>query len=191
MQEDLMGIIPEKVWNLYDGRVFRLAKERLRLPNGVMAELEVIRHPGASAIVPLLGDNTVVMIRQYRHAAGGFLWEIPAGTMNPGESPVECARRELPEEVGYQARSFQVLGEIFPVPGYSDERIHIFLATDLTRGRQKLDKDEVLDVKLIPLEKALEMVKKGEIRDAKTIIGLFFMMLKKREHMHEPNSNRP
>jgi ADP-ribose pyrophosphatase len=191
MQEDLMGIIPEKVWNLYDGRVFRLAKERLRLPNGVMAELEVIRHPGASAIVPLLGDNTVVMIRQYRHAAGGFLWEIPAGTMNPGESPVECARRELPEEVGYQARSFQVLGEIFPVPGYSDERIHIFLATDLTRGRQKLDKDEVLDVKLIPLEKALEMVKKGEIRDAKTIIGLFFMMLKKREHMQEPNSNRP
>jgi len=186
-----MGIIPEKVWNLYDGRVFRLAKERLRLPNGVMAELEVIRHPGASAIVPLLGDNTVVMIRQYRHAAGGFLWEIPAGTMNPGESPVECARRELPEEVGYQARSFQVLGEIFPVPGYSDERIHIFLATDLTRGRQKLDKDEVLDVKLIPLEKALEMVKKGEIRDAKTIIGLFFMMLKKREHMQEPNSNRP
>lgn len=175
-----MDIIPEKVWNLYDGRVFRLTKERLTLPNGVTTELEVIRHPGAAAIVPLLGDNMVVMIRQYRHAAGGFLWEIPAGTMNPGENPVECARRELPEEVGYRARSFQTLGEIFPVPGYSDERIHIFLATGLTRSRQNLDVDEVLDVKLMRVEEALEMIKKGEIRDAKTIIGLFLMMLREK-----------
>ena len=175
-----MDIIPEKVWNLYDGKVFRLAKERLTLPNGVTTELEVIRHPGAAAIVPLLGDNMVVMIRQYRHAAGGFLWEIPAGTMNPGENPVECARRELPEEVGYRARSFQILGEIFPVPGYADERIHIFLATGLTRSRQNLDVDEVLDVKLMRVEEALEMIKKGEIRDAKTIIGLFLMMLREK-----------
>ena len=118
------------------------------------------------------------MIRQYRHAVGQFIWEVPAGTINPGESPIECAKRELPEEVGYRARVFRKLGEIFPVPGYSDEHIHIFWATGLTPGRQNLDADEVLDVKPIPLEEALEMITKGEIRDAKTIIALFFTKLK-------------
>ena len=173
-----MGIIPHEVWDLYKGKVFRLSKERLTLPNGETAELEVIRHPGAAAIVPLLPDRRVVMIKQYRHAVGQFVWEVPAGTINPGESPIECAKRELPEEVGYRARTFQELGKIFPVPGYSDEHIHIFLATGLTPGSQNLDADEVLDVKPIPLEEALEMINRGEIRDAKTIIALFFMTLK-------------
>jgi ADP-ribose pyrophosphatase len=172
-----MGIIPDEVWDLHRGKVFRLSKERLMLPNGEKVELEVIRHPGAAAIVPLLADHRVVMIKQYRHAAGQFLWEIPAGTLNPGESPVECAKRELPEEAGYRARVFKKLGEIYPVPGYSDELIHIFLATGLTPGRQNLDADEVLDVKPITLEEALEMIKRGEIRDAKTIIGLFFFFM--------------
>ncbi len=172
-----MGIIPHEVWDLYKGKVFRLSKERLTLPNGETAELEVIRHPGAAAIVPLLPDRRVVMIKQYRHAVGQFLWEVPAGTLDPGESPNECARRELPEEVGYRAHSFRALGEIIPVPGYSDEHIHIFVATGLIPDRQNLDEDEVLVVKPIPLEEALEMVKRGEIQDAKTIIALYFTML--------------
>lgn len=158
---------------VYQGKVFSLFKERVVLPNGVVTDMDTIRHPGAAAIVPLLEDRHVVMIRQYRHAIGEFLLEIPAGTLDKGETALECARRELVEEVGYEASKFRKIGEIVPVPGYSNERIHIFLATGLKLSRQDLNQDEVLEIELLPLSTALDMVRQREIYDAKTIAGLF------------------
>ncbi len=157
---------------LHQGRVFRLTRERITLPNGVSADLEIIRHPGAAAVVPLADEHTVLLIRQYRHAVGGYIWEIPAGTLDPGEEPLECARRELVEETGFSASSWHRLGETTPLPGYSDERIHIFLAAELTPEAQNLDGDELLTVRRTPLEEAVEMIYRGEIHDGKTLSGL-------------------
>jgi ADP-ribose pyrophosphatase len=142
------------------------------LENGVTVDLDIVRHPGAAAMVPLMPGNTLLMIRQYRHAAGGYIWEIPAGTLDPDEMPLECAKRELIEEIGYSAATWYKLGEITPVPGYSDERIHIFCARDLTPARQHLDRDEILHVHEIPFDEAVKMAQKGEIADAKTLSGL-------------------
>jgi len=158
---------------LHKGRVFSLVRERVALENGIAVDLDIIRHPGAAAMVPLTENRTLMMIRQYRHAVGGFVWEIPAGTLNPEETPLECAKRELVEEIGYSACTWHKLGEITPVPGYSDERIHVFCATGLSPAVQHLDKDEILHVHEIGFEEALKMVERGEICDAKTISGLF------------------
>lgn len=158
---------------LHHGRVFRLVREKVTLSNGTTVDLDLIRHPGAAAMVPLGRDNSLILIRQYRHAVGDFLWEIPAGTLNPEEVPLECARRELIEETGYAAGRWEKLGEIVPVPGYSDERIHIFLATELNPARQNLDPDEILHVHSLPMEKAFEMIETGAIQDSKTISSLF------------------
>ncbi len=157
---------------IHEGRVFRLQEENITLPNGVTVNIDIIRHPGASAIVPISDGGDVVLIRQYRHAAGGFIWEIPAGTLNKGETALACARRELVEETGFSAQVFHELGKIVPVPGYSDERIHLFLANRLGPARQNLDRDELLDVHQIPFDEAIDMIKKGEIVDGKTIVGL-------------------
>lgn len=166
--------------NIYNGKVVVLNVESVTLPNGATAELEIVRHPGASAIVPLKEDGTVVLIRQYRHAVSGFIYEIPAGKLDRGEDPVVCAARELEEEVAYRAARFELLSSIFTAPGFADEVIHIYLATGLTQGRQKLDHDEVLDIIEVPLEKAIGMVQAGEIRDAKSIAGLLTAYLRTR-----------
>ena len=160
------------VKNIYTGRVITLNLETVSLPNGATVELEIIRHPGAAAIVTLKADGTVVLIRQYRHAAGTFIYEIPAGKLHPGEDPRECAARELEEEVGYRADRFDLLASIYTAPGFADEVIHIYEAGGLTPGRQHLDHDEVLDVVETPLETALRMIVDGAIRDGKTIVGL-------------------
>jgi ADP-ribose pyrophosphatase len=158
--------------NIYTGQVVTLNIDTVKLPNGVTVDLEVVRHPGAAAMVPMKDEITVIMIRQFRHAAGGFIYEIPAGKLHPGEDPLDCAARELEEEIGYTSRSFTLLSSIFTAPGFTDEVIHIYQATGLEKGMQQLDRDEVLEVVELPLKEAIQKIKDGVIRDAKTIVGL-------------------
>jgi ADP-ribose pyrophosphatase len=152
------------VRNIYTGKVVTLNVDTVKLPNGVTIDLETIRHPGAAAVVPMKDDGTVVLIRQFRHAAGGFIYEIPAGKLSPGEDPLHCAARELEEEVGYRAASFELLSSIFTAPGFADEVIHVYKATGLIQGRQQLDHDEVLEIVEMPLSAAM-----GKIDDLQEI----------------------
>ncbi len=164
--------------NIYTGKVITLNVDTVQLPNGITVDLETIRHPGAAAVVPVKDDGTVVLIRQFRHAAGGFIYEIPAGKLAPGEDPLHCASRELEEEVGYRASTFELLSSIFTAPGFADEVIHVYKATGLTKGRQHLDRDEVLDVIEMPLSEAITKIENGTIRDGKTILGLQAVYIK-------------
>ncbi|MBW2566952.1 MAG: NUDIX hydrolase [Deltaproteobacteria bacterium] len=176
-----MSLKVHNITNLYNGKIFNVALEKVTLPNGVIKDREVVRHPGAAAMVPLLDDGNVVLVKQHRHAVNNYLWEIPAGTLEPDEEPVACARRELIEETGYEANNFDKLTEILPAPGYTDESIHIFLATGLNAVGQKLEDDEILTVQPTPFDKAIEMIKTGEIQDAKTIVGLLLTSMRKRK----------
>jgi len=158
---------------VYKGRVVHLFVDDVALPNGQSVELEVIRHPGASAVVPLDWNGEVILIRQYRHAAGGFIYEVPAGKLDSGEPPETCAARELIEEAGVEAGRIDSLGSILTTPGFTDEVIHLYLARELFPAEQKLEHDEVLTVERVPLGRALEMCANGAIRDAKTVCALF------------------
>lgn len=160
------------VRNIYTGKIITLNIDTVTLPNGATIDLEMVRHPGAAAIVPMKDDGAVVLIKQFRHAAGGFIYEIPAGKLDKGEDPKVCAARELEEEVGYQPGSLELLSSIFTAPGFTDEIIHIYKATGLRPGRQRLDRDEVLEVVEVPLQRAIAMISEGTIRDAKTMVGL-------------------
>jgi ADP-ribose pyrophosphatase len=165
--------------NLYRGRVLTLNVETVELPNGATTDLEIVRHPGAAAIVPMKPDGSVILIRQYRHATGGYIYEIPAGKLNPGEDPRDCAARELEEEIGFRAGSLELLTSIFTAPGFTDEVIHVFLGTGLAPGRQQLDRDEVLEIVEMPLDKAVTLVRDRTITDAKTIVGLQMVFLRR------------
>ncbi|MDM8538333.1 NUDIX hydrolase [Desulfobacterales bacterium HSG17] len=173
-----MSVIINHCNEIYSGRIFNMVRENVTLKNGVTIDIDTIHHPGASAIVPIDENNRVVMIRQYRHAMGRYIWEIPAGTLNMGEEPLECAKRELIEETGFSGHQWEKLGEITPVPGYSDERIHIFLATKIKAAVQNLDADEILDVHEILIYDAVSMIEQGKIQDSKTICGLFMALHK-------------
>ena len=166
---------------VYKGRVVTLNLETVTLPNGVSVELEVVRHPGAAAIVPLKDDRTVILIRQYRLAAGGYIYEIPAGKLHPGEDPMDCATRELEEEIGYRAGHLDKIATFFTAPGFTDEVMHLYVASNLIPGAQALDSHEVLEIVEMSLEKAMAHILDGTIRDAKTIIGLQAMYLRRTE----------
>ncbi len=165
---------------IYTGMIVNVNVDTVTLPNGFTVDLEVVRHPGAAAVVPMKDDGTVILIRQFRHAAAGFIYEIPAGKLHPGEDPIACAARELEEEIGYKAGKLELLSSIFTAPGFTDEMIHIYLATGLTVGRQQLDHDEVLEVIELPLLEAIKMIETGAIRDAKSIVGLQTIYLRNR-----------
>ena len=161
-----------KTKEIYSGKIFSFVTEDVTLPNDSRTEMAFVQHPGSTAVVPLLDDNTVIMEIQYRHPVRDYLFEIPAGTMDPGESPLACARRELEEETGYVADEFIELGEVHILPAYSNEKIHVYLARGLTPSRQNLDQDEIIKVVTHPLDQVLEMITAGRITDALTILSL-------------------
>jgi ADP-ribose pyrophosphatase len=165
---------------IYTGRVVRLDVDTVRFPDGSTGQLELIRHPGAAAIVPCASDPpgadpTILLIRQYRYATGGQLWEIPAGTLDPGEDPEACARRELLEETGVTAARLQRLTSIWTTPGFTNEVIHLYLATGLTSGEPSRERDEFIEVVPQPLSRVLALIRDGEIRDAKTVAAILYM----------------
>lgn len=158
---------------VHRGRVFEMGVERVRLPDDREVVLDVLVHPGAAAIVPLAPDGTILMIRQFRHAAGGYLWEIPAGTLDAGEEPLACAHRELAEEAGVSATEMVPLGEIVPVPGYSTERIHLFLARGLRPAAGSLDEDELIaEVRPVPAAEVVGWLADGSLVDAKSAVAI-------------------
>jgi ADP-ribose pyrophosphatase len=157
---------------VFSGRIFSVSVESHPLPDGRMADFELVRHPGGAAVLPILDDGRVVLLRQFRPAAGGVIWEIPAGRMESGETPADCVIRELAEEAGYQSQQLESLGEMLPAVGFCTERIYLFVARGLTAVPQALEPDEYLEVLPLDAEEALAMVDRGEISDGKTLLAL-------------------
>ncbi len=157
---------------IYKGKVVHLFVESVTLPNATTIDMEVVRHPGAAAVVPLLENGKVVLIRQYRYATGGYLYEIPAGKLSDGEPPETCAVRETEEETGWHIGRLDKLTTIFTAPGFCDEQIHLYLGTKLTRSRQQLDPDEVLEVVELPFDDAIQKIDDQIICDAKSVVAL-------------------
>jgi len=164
----------------YAGRFLKLDVDTVRAPDGTEIQLEMIRHPGASAVVPMLSglddpDPKILMLRQYRYAADGTMWEIPAGVLQPGEDPLACAHRELEEETGAKAEKVEHLTTIYTTPGFTDERIHLYWATGITVGKPRHEADEFIEVRVESLSRVLNLIGSGEITDSKTIVALLFL----------------
>ena len=165
---------------VHEGRVVHLSVDQVRFPDGSEGSLELIRHAGAAAVVPFVDppgspDPGILLLRQYRYASGGYLYEVPAGLpRGPDEAWAECARRELAEETGYRAARVEYLTRIFTTPGFTNEVIHLFVATGLAPGDTARDADEFITVRSLPFSQALEMVRTGEIVDCKTVAALLY-----------------
>ena len=164
---------------VYTGRVLNLDMDSVRFPDGTVGELEMIRHAGASAVLPFvsdpLGDDPqLLLIRQYRYAAERVLYEIPAGRLDPGETALECATRELLEETGCIAARVEPMTTIYTTPGFTDEKIHLFMASVLTMGESRREADEFIEVVTLPLTEVLLMIERGEIVDGKSIVAILF-----------------
>ncbi len=169
-----MKLIEETISSeiIYDGKIIKLRRDLVRLPDGKESIREVVVHRGAIAAVPLMDDGTIVMVRQFRQAAGQTLLEIPAGTLEIGEEPAVCAERELQEEIGYRPEKLTLLFSSYLAPGYSSEMLHTFLAQDLVLSKSENDEDEFIEIVRIPMNDAVDLIRAGEIKDAKTICGV-------------------
>jgi ADP-ribose diphosphatase len=165
---------------LYSGRVINLDRDTVGFPDGSTGQLEIVRHPGASAVVPFLdeprgADPRIHVIKQFRHAANGPIWEIPAGRLDAGETPATCAQRELEEEIGMTADVLARLTTIYTTPGFTDEKIHLFMAHELRKGVHKREPDEFMEVHIRRWSELMGMVRTGEIQDGKTVAALLFI----------------
>jgi ADP-ribose pyrophosphatase len=165
---------------LYTGKVINLDRDTVQFPNGSTGQLEMVRHPGASAVVPFVDDPRgpdprIYLIRQFRHAAGAFIWEIPAGRLDQGETPATCAQRELEEEIGMIADVLARLNTIYTTPGFTDEKIHLFMATELKKGTHKPEPDEFMEVHTRRWSEVMDMIRTGQIVDGKTLVAILFI----------------
>ncbi|MGB9729786.1 MAG: NUDIX hydrolase [Thermoprotei archaeon] len=163
---------------IYKGKVINLRLDEIISENGFGYIKEIVEHPGAVAILAFLDDNTILMVKQYRRAVDKILLELPAGTLKIGETPEQCAARELEEETGYKARKIEKLGAFYLAPGYSNEILHVFIAKELEKSQQKLEIDEDIRVEKIGIKELLTMINNGEIKDAKTIASIFLFLNK-------------
>ena len=162
--------------NIYDGTLLHVKKDKVELPNGDISYREWIKHPGASAVIPVTDNNEIILVRQYRYPIQALTMEIPAGKLDvAGEDPLECAKRELEEETGYSAQEYQFLTKLATTVGFSDEFIYIYAARGLKAGQQHTDEDEFINVVTVPLAKAVEMVHSGEILDGKSVVAILML----------------
>ncbi len=174
MDEDLKEVFVSSE-RIYEGKVVNMRRDHVLLPNGKPATREIVEHPGAVAVVPVLPDGRILMVRQFRHPVGVVLLEIPAGKLTPGEDPDECARRELEEETGYQAGRLERKASIFTGPGFTDEVIHIYIAGDLVKTTVNPDEDEFLAIVAWEPQQIRQMIRNGQICDSKTIAGIYLL----------------
>jgi ADP-ribose pyrophosphatase len=170
---------------LYSGRIVNLDLDAVRFPDDSIGQLEMLRHPGAAAVVPFLdppggADPQVLLIRQFRHAADGYIWEVPAGRLDRGEPPESCAARELEEETGMRARRLERLTTIYTTPGFTDERIHLFLADGLEPGAEHREADEFMELHTLRWSRVMGMIERGEILDGKTLVSLLYAQVFRR-----------
>jgi len=161
---------------IYQGRVFGLRRDEVVEPSGLRTTREVITHPGSVVVLPVLPDGRIVMIRQYRHATRQYLWELVAGRKEPEETPKQGAARELLEETGYRAKRFKVFLDVFPTPGFLEERMYLLLAEGLTAGEAQPEEDEKIEVRPFKLKELKQMIKSGRLKDAKSIAGILYYL---------------
>lgn len=164
----------KNIKQVFKGKLLKVYVGKEKLPHGYVARFEIIKHPGAALIIPFLSKNKVIMLRQLRPVIGSYIYELPAGTLDKNELPLSCARREIIEETGYSASKFTLLGKIYPVPGYSTERIFIYKAEGLKKQEREMEKDEVIENRIFTRAEVRRLFKRGKIVDAKTIAALAF-----------------